>query len=95
MPMVTIGLVIRTIRSHRRHRRVLERIGGRQRDVRRRDAHDRPVEIPEAFLGDDRGDLGAPAAEPRILFDRHEPARLRDLAQDRLRVERHERAHDR
>ena len=61
--------------------------------MRRRDPHDRAVEVPEELLGHDRRDLGAPTAEPRVLFDGHEPAGLRDLTQDRLRVERHERAH--
>src|SRR5690606_32629537 len=63
-----------------------------ERDVRRRDAHDRAVEIPEQLLGDDRRDLRAPAAEPRVVLDGHETPRARDLAQNRLRIERHERA---
>src|SRR5688572_8849830 len=77
----------------RRQLRVLEIVRGGERHVWRRDAHDRPVEVPEQLLGDDRSDLGAPAAKPRVLLDGDEASRLRDLAQDRLRVERHERAH--
>ena len=46
----------------RRDREVLERRRRRQRDVRRRDPHDRRVQAVEALVGDDRGDLRAPAA---------------------------------
>ena len=51
---------------------LLERERGRQRDVRRRDAHDRRIEVVEALVGDDRRDLRAPAAQPRILLDREQ-----------------------
>src|SRR5688572_23906009 len=64
----------------RRQLRVFEVVGRRERHVRRRDAHDGPVEIPEQLLGHDRGDFGAPTAEPRVLLDRDEPAGLRNLA---------------
>ena len=67
-------------------------IGGRQRDVRGGDADDRAVEIPEGFVGDNGGDLRAPTAEPRVLFHREQSTRLRDRAEDRLRVERDQRA---
>src|SRR6185295_1052543 len=40
-------------RRRRRDREVLERVRGRQRDVGRRDPHDRAVEIEEAIFGDD------------------------------------------
>ena len=65
----------------------------RQRHVRRRDAQYRPVEVPEALVGDDRSDLRAPAAQPRVFLDGHQVSGLRYLAQYRLRVERHQRAH--
>ena len=73
--------------------KIFEMIGGRQGDVRRGDADDRPIEIPEGLVGDDRGDLRAPTTEPRIFLDREQPTRLGDRAEDRLRVERHKRAH--
>ena len=60
-----------------RQRDVLEDVGGRQRNVRRGDPHRRPVEIVERLVGDDRHDLGAPAAQPRILLDREQPVRAR------------------
>src|SRR5580704_17676580 len=71
----------------RRPRAVLKRFGGRQLHVRRSDAHDRRIEIPERFLGHDRGELRAPAAQARILFDRVEAAGRDRFAQDRLRIE--------
>ena len=55
-----------------RQRQILEMIGGRQRYVRRGDADDRAVQIPEGFVRDDRRDLRAPTAEPRILFHREQ-----------------------
>ena len=66
----------------RRDREVLERRGRRQRDVRRRDPDDRRVEAVEALVGDDRGDLRAPAAQPRVLLDGEQPARLLDRGED-------------
>src|SRR3954468_6058476 len=48
--------------SHRRQHSVFQRVGGRQRNVRRRYAYRRAVEIVECLVGDDRHDLGAPAA---------------------------------
>src|SRR6185503_20451180 len=77
----------------RRNHVILQRVRGGQGYVRRRDAHDRPVEIPEALVGDDRGDLGAPAAQARVLLDRHEAAGPGYFRQYVLGVERHERAH--
>ena len=44
--------------------------------VRRGDAHQRAVEIVERLVGDDRDDLGAPAAQPRVLLDREQPVGL-------------------
>ncbi len=78
---------------HGRQRDVFQDIGGRQRDMRRGDPHRRAVEIVERLVRHDRHDLGAPAAQPRILLDREQPVRARDRAEDRLGVERHQRAH--
>ncbi len=61
---------------HRGDREIFEMVGGRQRDMRRGDADDRPVEIPERFVRDDRRDLGAPAAQAGIFLDGEEPAVL-------------------
>src|SRR5215471_2817145 len=52
---------------------VFERVGRRQRQMRRRDAHQRAVEIVESLVGYDRHDLRAPAAEARIFLDREDP----------------------
>ena len=54
---------------------------------------ERPVEIVERLVGDDRHDLRAPAAQPRIFLDAEAAMRLGDRAEDGLGVERHERAH--
>ena len=54
----------------RRDRQVLQRLGGRKRDVRGGDPHDRPVEVPEDLFGDDRSDLGSPTAQAGVLLDR-------------------------
>src|SRR5882672_281764 len=53
---------------HRRQHGVFQRVGGGQRDVRRRDAHRRAVEVIKRLVGDDRHDLGAPAAQTWVLF---------------------------
>src|SRR5215471_13996672 len=78
---------------HRRHHRVLERVGRRQRHVRGGDADDRALELAENLLLDDRRDLRAPAAQPRVLLDGEHAARARRLGEYRLRIERHERSH--
>src|SRR6185503_18985344 len=72
---------------------VFENIGCRQRNMRRRDADRRTIQIVKSLVGRDRNDLGAPPAEPRIFLDGEEPVRLPDRAEDGLRVERHERSH--
>src|SRR5258706_14785619 len=78
---------------NRWHDRILELIGGGQRHVRRGDPDDRPLERAENLLLDDRGDLRAPAAQPRVFFDgEHAPSARRGREQ-RLGVEPHERAH--
>ena len=56
------------------------------------DADDGRVEVPEAVLGDVRGDLGAEAAELDGLVRDDEPVRLRDRRGDQVGVERDERA---
>ena len=61
----------------RRQHDVFQIVGGRQRDVRRGDAHRRAVEIVEGLVGDDRHDLGAPAAQPRVFLDREQAVRAR------------------
>src|SRR4051812_22845150 len=60
---------------HRRQRDVLQDVGGRQRNVRRRDPHRWPVEIVKRLVRNDRHDLGAPAAQPRVLLDRKQAMR--------------------
>src|SRR4051794_20967555 len=56
---------------------LLQRWGERDRDVGRRDARDRPVEVLERALGDQRRDLGAGGAGPvGLVEDQH----LRRLA---------------
>src|SRR6266853_6152991 len=77
----------------RRHDGVLELVGGGQGHVRRGDPDDRSLERAENLLLDDRGDFRAPAAQPRILLDREYAPGSRRVREQRLRVERHERAH--
>ena len=50
--------------------RLLERRAERNRHVRRSQAADRRVEMLEAALGDERGDLGPDAGRPRRLVGR-------------------------
>src|SRR5882757_9636956 len=47
---------------HRRQHGVFQCVGGGKRNVRCRDPHRRAVEIVKCLVGDDRDDLGAPAA---------------------------------
>src|SRR3954468_20254198 len=72
--------------------RPLERRAERNRRVRRGHAHDRTVEVLEGALADQRRALGAHAARARRLVQHHDLARLADRAQDRLLVERAQRA---
>src|SRR5262249_22556795 len=60
---------------HRRHHRVLELVGRRQRHVRGGDADDRALELAENLFLDDRGDLRAPAAQSRVLLAGEQAAR--------------------
>src|SRR3990170_707280 len=72
--------------------RVLEGGGEGDRHVRRRQAHDRRVEVLEGLLGDHRGDLGADAEEPVTLVQHEGAAGLRHRLEHGLRVERLDRA---
>src|SRR3954447_3311304 len=72
--------------------RALERRRERDRRVGRRDAHDRAVEVLEAALADQGGHLGADPARARGLVQHHDLARLADRREDRLLVERAQRA---
>src|SRR5258707_3259285 len=78
---------------NRWHDRVLELVGGGQRNVGRRDPDDRSLELAENLLLDDRGDLGAPAAQPRVFLDGEDAPGARRFGEQRPRIERHERAH--
>src|SRR3954471_11674471 len=75
-----------------REHRLLERRRERDRHVGRRHPHDRPVEVLPALLGDDRRHLRARRARLVGLVDDHDLRGLAHRAQDRLLVERHERA---
>src|SRR4051795_5432424 len=75
-----------------RQERLLERRRERDRHVGRRDADDRPVEVLEALLGDQRGDLRAGGARRVGLVDDHHLRAAPHRLEDRLLVERHERA---
>src|ERR1700722_3266878 len=65
----------------------------RKRNVRRGDADNRPVKIPEGLVRDYRGDFRAPSAKPRVFFYSEQAARLGDRTENGLSVERHKRAH--
>src|SRR3954453_23779859 len=72
--------------------RALERRRERDRRVGRGDAHDRAVEILEAALAEQGGHLGAHAARTSGLVQHHDLARLAHRSEDRLLVERTQRA---
>src|SRR5262249_28960684 len=72
----------------RRQRHVCQNIGGGQRNVRRSDPHWRPIEVVERFIGDDRNNLGAPAAKPRVLLHREQPMGAGYRAEDGPGIER-------
>src|SRR3954468_10019408 len=72
--------------------RALERRRERDRRVRRSDAHDRPVEVLEAALADQGGDLGADAARACGLVQHDDLRGLAHRREDRLLVERAQRA---
>src|SRR4051794_13246402 len=72
--------------------RALERRRERDRRVGSGDPHDRSVEVLEAALADQGGHLGADPARARGLVQHHDLARLAHRREDRLLVERAERA---
>ena len=59
--------------------------------MRRGDAHRRTIEIVEGFVGDDRHDFGAPAAQPRIFLDREQTVGFGDRRENGPGIERHQR----
>src|SRR3954465_14918794 len=71
---------------------LLERGRERDRHVGAAHPHDRPVEVLPAALGDQRRDLRAGRARRVGLGDDHDLRRLAHGREDRLLVERHERA---
>ena len=85
--------ILATMRAALGKSKVLKMIGRRQRDMRRRDANDRTVEIPETLHPRRSRRSQRPTAKSRILLHREEAARFGDGTKDRFRVERHERAH--
>src|SRR5579864_1604037 len=66
---------------------LLRAVEGHRRYVGCRDAHDRPVQVVEGVLGDDRGDLGPEAPCEVVLVDDHRLAGAPDRLEDRLAVE--------
>ena len=61
--------------------------------MRRRDAHRRAIEIVEGLVGHNGNNLRAPPAQTWVLLHGKQAVRFADGTQDRLRVERHQRAH--
>ena len=61
--------------------------------MRRGDADDRSIEVPEGLVGDDRGDLRTPTTEARVFLDREESTGFRHRLKNRECVERHQRPH--
>src|SRR6516164_3427050 len=76
-----------------RQRKVFQNIGGRQRNMWRSDPHRRAVKVVKGFVGYDRNDLRAPAAQAWILFDREQAMRARHRTENGARVQRYQRAH--
>src|SRR4051794_13811535 len=96
--MVTAALVLEELTRgllhpvDARQQRLLERRRKRDRHVGRRDAADGSVEVLERAVGDERRDLGAGGARRVRLVDDEHLARLAHRGEDRLLVERDERA---
>ena len=61
--------------------------------MRRGDANDGAVEVPERLIRDNRRDLRAPTTKPRIFFDCEQATRFGDGAEDGPCVQRDQRAH--
>src|SRR6516164_2618742 len=76
-----------------RQRKVFQNIGGRQRNMWRSDPHRRAVKVVKGFVGYDRNDLRARAAQAWILFDREQAMRARHRTENSARVQRYQRAH--
>src|ERR1700686_1499725 len=76
-----------------RHEELLLRgVEGHRRDVRRRDPHHRAVEVTESVLRDDRGYLGAETSGQVVLVHDHALPGFTHRCQDRVPVERRQRA---
>src|SRR5690349_7330927 len=75
-----------------RQQRLLQRRRERDRHVGRRHPHDRPVEVLEALLGDERRDLRARGARRVGLVEDHHLRAAPHALEDRGLVERDERA---
>src|SRR5581483_6519919 len=75
-----------------RQHRALERRAERDRGVGCGHAHHRTVEVLERLLRDQGADLGADATGARGLVQHHDLARLAHRLEDRVAVERHQRA---
>src|SRR3954447_20013580 len=71
---------------------LLERLGVRHRQIGARHAADRGVEPVEGLLLDERGEVRADAAVRPALLDDHAAVGLADAGQDRVEVERAQRA---
>src|SRR3984885_2500059 len=61
-------------------RQIFEMIGCGKRNMRRGDAYNGPVEIPEGLVRHYGGDFRAPSAESRVFFHGEQAARLGDGA---------------
>src|SRR5690606_23808689 len=75
--------------------RELESLDGRavdRRSVEGAHATDGGVEVVKAFFLNDRGDLRGDAAERLVLVDEHDAVRLADGIENRLLIERTDRA---
>src|SRR3984885_7712098 len=68
-------------------------VGCRKRNVRRGNAYNRSVKIPEGLVRDYGGDFRAPSTKSRVFFHSEQAARLGDGTENGLSVERHKRAH--
>jgi hypothetical protein len=70
-----------------RHVQVLQRAGERRRGVGGGHHLHRCLEVVEAVLGDQRGDVGGHAAARVVLVDHHQPARLLHRLEDGVGVQ--------
>src|SRR5918996_5141197 len=72
---------------HRRQGRILQDVGLGERDVGGGDPHDRVLQVEERLLRDERGDLGPPPEQPRVLLHGEQPIGLANRLQDGGHVE--------